>query len=262
MAVIFHASCFSPAVFFQRRCVCIHLRLEGTTVMNCDRLYHSLWDWSIIMVATCACCRASGERWTGPHAAGSESLQSAGKQSPAALMGWNKWRNRGLANVSTMRTDGKDLQLWNLRLQTVQPAYLCVRLEPRWHRDTSATPSSLPICEAGALLTLGHTCYPFSYRCLVAIRKIWRILKEMFVFAEIWGHLVNPSTALFPRCVPALHWRQSFCHTQFTSKLKDRVGVFLSTSTSFIFKDKHVTSFGFTWFQYCIEYRGGRPMWT
>lgn len=177
-------------------------------------------------------------------------------------MGWNKWRNRGLANVSTMRTDGKDLQLWNLRLQTVQPAYLCVRLEPRGHWDTSATPSSLPICEAGALLALGHACYPFSYRCLVTFRKIWRILKEMFVFAEIWGHLVNPSAALFPRCVPALHWREPFCHTRFTSKLKHRVGVFLSTSKSFIFKDKHVTSSGFTWFQYCIEYRGGRPMWT
>lgn len=69
MAVIFHASCFSPAVFFQRRCVCIHLRLEGSTVMNCDRLYHSRWDWSIIIAAACACCGTSGERWTGPQGA-------------------------------------------------------------------------------------------------------------------------------------------------------------------------------------------------
>lgn len=186
MAVIFHASCFSPAVFFQRRCVCIHLRLEGSTVMNRDRLYHSLWDWSIIIAAACACCGTSGERWTGPHAAGSEALQSAGKQSPAALMGWNKWRNRGLANVSTMRTDGKDLQLWNLRLQTLQPAHL----------RTANRPACLPICEAGAPPARGHACYPFLYWCLVTLREIWRILKEMFGFAEIWGRLVNPSTAL------------------------------------------------------------------
>lgn len=131
--VIFHASCFSPAVFFQRRCVCIHLRLKGSRAMNCDRLYRSLWDRSIIMATACACCGASGERWTGPHAAGSEARQSAGKQSPAALMGWDTWRNRGLANVSTVRTDGKDLQLWNLRLQTVQPARLSVRQELPWH---------------------------------------------------------------------------------------------------------------------------------